>query len=124
MDILPLGDFTIPLTLQKGNALLNESGVSVMEEEHNITFWQSPVIWSMNASSTMAYDVVLPSEGWYTLCITGPISRLSGGGTIFRSLIFTAINGTIQRFDYAKAWVDFKLLKDGEPILFAVSSQW
>jgi len=108
----------IPLTLQKGNAYLNESGVFV-EERYNITVWQSPVIWSMNASKKGAYEAPLPSKGWYTLSMTGPIQRTSSGATSYR-LIARWENGTWQRVDYVQAYVDFKLLKDNKTILFAV----
>ena len=49
----------IPLTLQKGNAYRNESVVFV-EERYNITVWQSPVRWSVNASENGAYEALLP----------------------------------------------------------------
>jgi hypothetical protein len=108
----------IPLTLQKGNAYLNESGVFV-EERYNITVWQSSVIWSVNASENGAYEALLPSKGWYTLSMTGPLQRTSGGAVGYR-LIGRWENGTWHRVDYVEAYVDFKLLKDDKTILFAV----
>jgi len=120
--IYPVTGVDIPLTLQKGNAYLNESGVFV-EERYNITVWQSPVIWSMNASENGAYEVLLPSKGWYTLCMTGPIRRTSSGATSYR-LICRWENGTWHRVDYIRAYVDFKLLKDNKTTLFAVKENF
>lgn len=108
----------IPLTLQRGNAYLNESGVFV-EERYNITVWQSPVIWSVNASENGAYEALLPSKGWYTLSMTGPLQRTSDRGVKYR-LIARWENGAWHSVDYVQAYVDFKLLKDNKTILFAV----
>jgi len=48
-------DFYLPVTLQRGNALLNESGVVIRLSEHrNMTYavWRSPVIWSENLTQS------------------------------------------------------------------------
>ena len=73
----------------------------------------------MNASENGAYEALLPSKGWYTLSMTGPIQRTSSGATRYR-LIGRWENGTLHRVDYVKAYVDFKLLKDNKTTLFAV----
>jgi len=74
---LPEG-FYIPLTLQKGNALLNESGIIAYSYEiGNTTYfeWQSPVIWSRNVTGWGGrFDIEIPSRGWYTLSLTGPMT--------------------------------------------------
>jgi hypothetical protein len=116
----PLDDFAIPLTLQSGNAFFNESGVFV-ERNLLVTVWQSPVIWSVNATGKDAYDVQLPSKGWYTLSMVGPIRSTSGGGLSLRFIGVRLINGTWVREDRVHAWVEFKLMKGGEPVLFALS---
>ena len=116
----------IPLTLQKGNAFHNESGVFVEERvnpdpPYRETIWQSPVIWSHNATGDEAYEAALPSEGWYTLCMTGPILKPSTGGTRLTGFIWgRLVNGTWQRVECVHAWVDFRLLKGEEPILFII----
>jgi len=132
----PTGVVQVPLTLQRGNAFQNESGVPIVETYHikyvnesgalveewyNETVWQSPVIWSVNASENRAYETTLPSGGWYTLSMTGPIQKTSYGGTRYRGVLRRQwVNGTWQRIETVQAWVDFKLLRDGEPVLFAV----
>ncbi len=103
-----------------GNALRNESGIMV-EKRLNYTVWQSPVIWSVNATENRAYEVTLPTRGWYTLSMTEPIRRRSDGVVIYRCMIGERfVNGTWQWIEHVQAWVDFQLLKNGNPILFAV----
>lgn len=116
----PMDNFSIPLTLQRGNAFFNESGVFV-EKGYVETTWQSPVIWSVNTTGRGVYDAQLPSKGWYTLSMVGPIRTGSGGGVKLRFIGVRLINGTWVREDRVHAWVEFKLMKGGEPILFALS---
>ena len=89
------------------------------EEHYNITLWQSPIIWSVNASSGRAYDALLPSKGWYTLCLTGPIRRHGDEG-IHIGLLGVRIDNGTQARDDEHAWVNFKLLRNEEPVLFIV----
>ena len=110
--VYPAGVVQVPLTLQMGNALRGESGI-VVEKRLNYTVWQSPVIWSVNATENRAYEVILPTRGWYTLSMTGPIQRTSSGSVMYRYMIG-------GRFVHVRSWVDFQLLKNGKPILFAV----
>jgi len=76
-------DFYLPVTLQRGNALLNESGVVIRQGEyHDMTYaeWRSPVIWSENLTQGWHnLDIELPGKGWYTLSLTGPIEVSSEG---------------------------------------------
>ncbi len=65
-------DVQVPLTIQKGNALRNETGVLV-GRIGGMRVWQSPIIWSINASRVGDYEALHPLKGWYTICITGPI---------------------------------------------------
>lgn len=106
----------IPLTIQRGNAYMNESGVLV-EKRGDQTLWQSPILMSLNISENGVYDVRLPSKGWYTISMKGPIRRSSGGGYTFR-LIGQMINGTYVPDENVHAWVDFKLLRGEEPVIF------
>lgn len=113
----------IPLTLQRGDAFLNESGVFV-EERGLTTIWQSSVIWTVNATGNDVYEAMLPSEGWYTLCMTGPIRRTSTGSTTLTAVIRgRLVNGTWQRVESVKAWLDFRLLSDERPVLFIVDKK-
>ncbi len=114
----PTEGLNLPLTIQKGIAPLNESGVPVKEEHYNITFWQSPIIWSVNVSSGRAYDALLPSKGWYTLCLTGPIRR--HGDRIRIGLLGVRIENGTQEREGESAWVNLKLLRNEEPVLFIV----
>ena len=118
--VYPTGVVQVPLTLQIGNALRGESGIMV-EKRLNYTVWQSPVIWSVNATENRAYEVTLPTRGWYTLSMTGPIQRTSSGAVKYWCFIGKRfVNGTWQWIEHVQAWVDFQLLKNGKPILFAV----
>jgi len=112
----------IPLTIQWGNAYQNESGVLV-EKRGDETIWQSPILKSLNITENGVYDVVLPSKGWYTISMIGPIRRSSGGS--FKSrLIGQMINGIYVPDDNFHAWVDIKLLRDETPVLFGLSQLW
>lgn len=112
----------IPLTIQIGNAYQNESGVLV-EIRGEETIWQSPILRSLNITENGVYDVHLPSKGWYTISMIGPIRRSSGGGFKGR-LLGQTINGTFVPDENVRAWVDFKLLRDAEPVLFGLSTLW
>jgi len=112
----------IPLTIQRGNAYLNESGVLV-ETRGEETIWQSPVLRSLNITENGVYDVLLPSKGWYTISMIGPVKKSSGGGYRGRAL-GQMINGTFVPDENVNAWIDFKLLRDEEPVLFGLSRQW
>ena len=67
----------MPLTLQKGNAFLNESTVIAEEaimEGKTFRTWQSEILWSMESrGGGNVYEVNISKKGWYTLCLTGPI---------------------------------------------------
>ena len=142
--INPPNEISLPLTLQKGNAFLNESGVPVGERkdlgveqtdilispgvwqhhQYNISgYWQSPVIWSMNASESRTFDVLLPWKGWYTLSIIGPVKTDSRGMTELMFIWGRYENRTWHRVEYIRAWVDFKLFKDEKPVIFAIGEQ-
>ena len=82
MRNLPEG-FYLPLSLQKGNALMNESGVvSNSYDLGNVTYvrWQSPVIWSKRATGWGGiYEIEIARRGWYTLSLTGPVEIEADG---------------------------------------------
>ncbi len=112
----------IPLTIQRGNAYQNESGVLV-EMRGAETIWQSPILRSLNITENGVYDVLLPSKGWYTISMSGPIRKSSGGAFVGR-LLGQMINGTYVPDENIRAWVDFKLMRDAEPVLFGLSRLW
>ena len=118
--LLPKGDFPFPLTLQRGNAVLNESSIRIetYREETNTTYvrWQSPIIWQRNVTGEESLDIVLDEVGWYTLSMTGPISRTSSGATSY-TFALVGVDDTVQ---VADLWVDYRLYNDGEIILFCL----
>jgi len=76
-------DFYLPVTLQKGNALVNESGVVLSRSEFiGVTYltWGAPIIWSKNVTGWGGWlDIEIPHKGWYTLSLTGPVSYTQSG---------------------------------------------
>jgi len=120
----PMGEFSYPLTLQQGNAWMNESAVRVEQTypDLNITevMWQSPIIWRMNVTETTQLEVPLPSKGWYTICMTGPIRKTRGGATRYKGGLSSVVNGTLVVAEHVDVWLDFKLLRGGDEVLFGV----
>jgi len=74
----------------------------------------------MNVTASTPVVVLLPTEGWYTICMTGPISKTSGGATSMRVGLSSVVNGTRVLPERADLWVDFKLYQEGRQILFGV----
>ena len=93
----------IPLTIQRGNAYQNESGVLV-EKRGEETIWQSPILRSLNITENGVYDVLLPSKGWYTISMSGPI-RKSSGGSFPGRLLGQMINGTYVPDENIRYWI-------------------
>lgn len=119
-------DFAYPLTIQKGNAWWNESGVKQVESYGDETFvnWVSPVIWQQNVSSTDIIEIQLEETGWYTLCMTGPIKVNENGSTGVRFGVVTENEEGNPYPVYANTWIDFKLLNmDGDSVLFNIWSR-
>jgi hypothetical protein len=100
----PNDGLKIPLTIQKGDALRNESGV-LAERRGDITSWQSPIIWSISASEVGIYETTLPSKGWYTISILGPIQIDSRGDP--QSSTSTHIT-YISNYDYLQIFGRFQ----------------
>jgi len=121
-SFISLMESFIPLTIQWGNAYLNESGVLVQIRGEE-TIWQSPILRSLNITKNGVHDVLLPSKGWYTISRIGPIRKSSGGGFKGR-LLGQTINGTFVPDENLHAWIDFKLLRDEAPVLFGLSRLW
>lgn len=116
--LLPKDDFPFPLTLQKGNAVLNETGEIVKTYtvfNKTITEWQSPIIWQKNVTGTESIDIVLDDVGWYTLSMTGPIRKTSSGATSYR--FFIGVDESIQ---VADIWIDYRLYYGEEIVLFGL----
>ena len=128
--------FYFPLTLQRGNAFEGEHAYIVHSQVafgYNVSTWQSPVQWAMNVTSyNQMFDIELPTKGWYTLSITGPVIVYSmdeepytraraDDGSYDSEIQWSGWGG-------AEAWRDIEyytisalcnLHKDVEPALFA-----
>ena len=118
--------FYFPLTLQRGNAFEGENAYIVHSQVafgRNHSLWQSPVHWAMNVTSShQTFDIELPTRGWYTLGLTGPVIVSDVPAGLHDTEIQWSGWG-----DY-EAWRDIeyytieaicRLHKDGEPVLFA-----
>jgi len=119
-------DITIPLAVQRGVAYENES-VSLAKvktyEFFEWKYWTKPIVWYENVTAGGSYDIVLPEAGWYTICMTGPLWIDEDGGIVIRGLFDQIIEGEYVRRDFAEGWVDFRILEDGEPVVFAISPE-
>jgi hypothetical protein len=111
----------LPVSLQEGNALMNESGVAFTSCEtcdETYSEWRSPVYWSRNVTSLFGcIDVEIPSHGWYTLSLTGPV-MVDGGGYPSVDYMWGERDQWLDILSmYANT--DCRLLQRGEPIYFA-----
>jgi len=117
------------LVIQDGNAYNNESGVPVdwcllytqvgdTWIEHNLTLWQTPVIWEVKARDGETYSFEL-DEGWYTLSLGCPVlyssEGLQGGGGGL-----TKEDWTTPWPETSSSWVEFKIVKEGEALPFII----
>jgi hypothetical protein len=82
-----------PLTLQTGNAFLNDSA-TVCEKMDGYSECHAPVFWEENATETGRYTVRLPDKGWYTISLSGKITMGSGGGISYSLIGVQWVNGT------------------------------
>ena len=119
----PVHDYVYPLSIQKGNAFQNVSSVYVETyyEEMNTSYgeWMSPVVWQRNVTSTRPIQVTLPSEGWYTISMTGPISLGNGDGFTLRLRLGDSEPNVWG--DDVKLWINFRLLNGHAPVIFGVA---
>ena len=110
------------MSLQKGNALMNESGVVFYYcEACDFFLWRSPVFWSMNVTSPFGWiEVEIPTRGWYTHSLTGPVTVGDGSSPSVDSM-WGERERWLDIFSmYAN--VNCRLLKSGEPIYFALET--
>lgn len=116
-------EFAYPLTVQKGNAWWNQSGVKIVEtfpDGFTQVKWQSPIIWQENITSTDVMEIQLQEKGWYTLCMTGSVSVSQTGGV---SMKIGVAGPEETRINYADTWIDFKLHNKGEEVIFCIWSR-
>lgn len=74
LSIVYPDELVIPLVIQRGNALLKTDATI---ESGGISY--APIIWEYNASHSGVYKANLPSQGWYTLSMSGRIDIKQGG---------------------------------------------
>ena len=103
---------------------MNESGVVFHSYEacgKTCFEWQSPVFWSKNVTSLFGWiEVEIPTRGWYTLSLTGPV-KVSSGGSPSVDYMWGERDQWLDIFSmYVNA--NCKLLKNGEPIYFAIET--
>ena len=127
MSTAPKGLY-IPLTLQQGYAFRNESSIPVYSEALGtelIKVWQSRVLWSVNSTMpSQSYDIVLPTEGWYTLSLTGPITVEDDGDAHITASCWGDKEIWMNTANF-RAGAYCQLLKDGERVVFAMETdEW
>lgn len=124
MSTAPEGLY-IPLTLQQGYAFRNESSILVHSERLGtelLSVWQSRVLWSVNCTMpSQSYDVTLPSEGWYTLSLTGPVTVGSDGDASITATGWGDVDVWMNTGSF-RAGAYCQLLKDGEGVVFAMET--
>lgn len=116
---LPENLMCFPLTLQRGKAFVKSSSMVAGKDEYNQSYLMAPIVWSFNISENKAYYALIPSKGWYTLSLTGPIRIMDSGAISYRSIGYLdekALNNTSQ----IKAMAEIRLYRNNERILFAI----
>ncbi len=112
-----------PLTLQTGNAFLNDSA-TVYEKMDGYSKRHAPIFWEENASETGRYTVRLPDKGWYTISVSGKITMGPGGG-ISHSLIGAEwVNGTWNVIEGVYVWMNFRISYEDRYIPFALNEDF
>jgi len=116
----------VPLAVQKGIAYHNESDTLARVKTWEFfeeRLWAKPIAWYKNVTAGVTYDIPLPEAGWYTICMTGPIWIDEEGGIQLRGLFGEEVDGEYVVRYFAEGWVDFRILNEGEPAVFAVSGE-
>ena len=111
-----------PLTLQTGNAFLNESA-TICEKMEGYEYYRchAPVLWEMNATESGTYPVPLTEKGWYTLSLSGKIVRQPGGGTSHEIIGVSWVNGTSLTIEGVYIEMGFRIIHEDRYIPFAMN---
>ena len=111
-------DFILPLTVQKGNALLNESAINVPEEyKYNESVrWMSEIEWSNTRSNLETYNIILSEKGWYIISLAGPVTITGTGKPVIQPLC-DKLNPWNDP-DNIRIWAECRLLYGRTPISF------
>jgi hypothetical protein len=117
-----------PLTLQTGNAFLNDflnDSATVCEEMDGYSVCHAPVYWEENATETGMYMVRLRDKGWYTISLSGKIVRQRPGGGISHSLIGVQwVNGTCNVIEGVDIYMNFRLSYEDRTVPFALNEDF
>lgn len=110
----------VHLSIQKGRAFLNESGMRYKPVlvDFNTTCWQSPILWEVYTNEMGNYTFTFPSQGWYTISLVGPIKFWEGGRISFNPPIW--VDDTRVKVDFIHIWLDLQILKGSKTVLFSV----
>jgi len=113
-----------PLTLQTGNAFLNDSA-TVCQKFDGYSECHAPVFWEENASETGRYTVRLLPKGWYTVSLSGKITMQRPGGGISHSLIGVQwVNGTWNVIEGVYIWMNFRISYEDSIVPFALNEDF
>jgi len=115
-------DTKVHLTVQIGRAFLNESGVRYKPAllDANFTCWESPVQREVHTNETGVYTCKLPSEGWYTISLVGPLHYWDDGRISYSPPIWEDVGDSWVKVDFIHVWLKCRLLDNGNPLLFGV----
>jgi DNA-binding transcriptional ArsR family regulator len=112
-------DYVIPLSVQRGNAFQNETAIPAPEEyRYNESVeWMSKVLWvKQNTDLYPNYKVILPTKGWYTISLIGPITITEDGTPVIHPP--TEAPRTWGINEYYRVWADCRLLMGRDNISF------
>ncbi len=99
----------IPLSIQRGNALLNESSIPVPETYayNESAAWMSEIVWIKNNQDALSHRIIL-SRGWYTVSLVGPIVITENGEPLIQEPNLQSNQWTIT--DHIRVWAECRLL--------------
>lgn len=103
--------FVVPLSVQKGNALLNESSSKVSEAyAYNQTAqWMSKLVWKNTITDTeQSVRIMLSERGWYTISLVGPVVITEDGKPMIQQINSDTSSWSIN--EYMRIWADCRLL--------------
>jgi hypothetical protein len=124
--------YDLDLTLQKGNAWVNETWVKVgTTPVYNLTKLQSPVVWSLKTRGGDQYhhglyETPALSRGWYTVSLFGPVTIITDDKSVLGNWIQypqfyrSDLNSTVQ-VDAYRVGAVLSVKKDGGSISFAAT---
>ena len=106
-NVLP--DTIIPLSVQKGNALLNESAIIVPEifKYNDSVAWMSDIVWRKTSQDTSSHSIILSEKGWYTISLVGPIVITKNGEPMIQALQLHTNQWTGT--EHTRIWADCRL---------------